>query len=233
MPNLIIKKVEQFGKTNANPNVFDALDSKGVLFEWNDKVDECPEGIVKEDMVLCPFLAAEILGIVLNQDQPNPLMEVEIEPQGRTKDIAVCNVNIEPFNVAGVDALTIVHANNDKINKIDDNNNNFTSITTISPANSPNSLILLDTLDNNNANEKKGKSSNNDKSSNINLLQRGNLGTQGEIGADAPEEDLTEGQDQGVHQSRCKNKGTTGKYADYSLMLNAWWQARGGQCHHP
>jgi hypothetical protein len=71
--------------------------------------------------------------------------------------------------------------------------------------------------------------SNNDELSNNNLLQGGNLGTHGQIRAVAPEEDPTEGKDQGVRQSRCKNKETTGKYADYSLIMNAQRQARGGQ----
>jgi hypothetical protein len=33
------EKVEQFGKANATPNVFDFSNRNGVLFEWNDKVD--------------------------------------------------------------------------------------------------------------------------------------------------------------------------------------------------
>jgi hypothetical protein len=48
MPDLVIKKVEQFGKANATPNIFNFSDKNGVLFEWNDKVDEYPEGIVEE-----------------------------------------------------------------------------------------------------------------------------------------------------------------------------------------
>ena len=80
MPNLIIKKVEQFGKANVALDVFDFLDRNGVLFEWNNKVDECLEGIVEENVFLYPSLAAEILGVVLNQDQPIPSIKVKIEP---------------------------------------------------------------------------------------------------------------------------------------------------------
>jgi hypothetical protein len=79
MPDLVIKKVEQFGKANATPNVFDFLDRNGVLFEWNNKVDEYLEGLVEEEVVLYPPLAADILGMVLNQDQPIPSIEDEIE----------------------------------------------------------------------------------------------------------------------------------------------------------
>jgi hypothetical protein len=72
MPNLVIKKVELFGKANASSNVFNFLDRNGVLFEWNDEVDKYPEGIVEEEVVLYPALAVEILGVVLDQDQPIP-----------------------------------------------------------------------------------------------------------------------------------------------------------------
>ncbi len=46
--------------------------------------------------------------------------------------------------------------------------------------------------------------------------------------ADKPEEGLTDNQDQGVCRSKRNNKGTTAKYADYGLMMNAR-QAKGGQ----
>jgi hypothetical protein len=129
MPNLIIKKVEQFSKaSNATPNVFDFVDRNGVLFEWNNKFYECPEGMIKEDMVLYPSLVAEVLGIILNQDQPILLIGDKIEPQGRTEDAAARNANIEPFNIAGVDAPTIVRTNDNEINKINDDNNNIMSI---------------------------------------------------------------------------------------------------------
>jgi hypothetical protein len=49
------------------------------------------------------------------------LIEDNIEPQGRAKDAVAQNANIEPFNIAGADALTIVCANNNKIDKIYDN----------------------------------------------------------------------------------------------------------------
>jgi hypothetical protein len=87
---------------------------------------------------MCSALAVKILGVVHNQDQPIPLIEDKIEPQGHAKDATVHNANIEPFNVAGVDALMIIHANNDKIDEIDDNNNDIMSIATIPPANNLN-----------------------------------------------------------------------------------------------
>jgi hypothetical protein len=75
MPDAIIKMVEQFDKANATPNAFNFLDRNRVLFEWNNKVDECLEGIIKKDMVLYSSLAAEISVIIFDQDQPIPSIE--------------------------------------------------------------------------------------------------------------------------------------------------------------
>jgi hypothetical protein len=66
-------KVEAYGKSTALPGIFDFVDRNGILFEWNEEVDEFPEGIVDvEDVVLYPFLAAEHPGVVLGRDQPLP-----------------------------------------------------------------------------------------------------------------------------------------------------------------
>jgi hypothetical protein len=65
MPNTVIAQVERLGHTNAAPNMFNLLDMNGVLFEWNEDVDKTPKGIIKEDVVLYPSLAAETPGIVL------------------------------------------------------------------------------------------------------------------------------------------------------------------------
>ena len=144
-------------------------------------------------MVLYPSLAAEIMGILLDQDQTIPSIEDEIKPQGCTEDAAAQNANIEPFNFAGFEAPVIVCTNNNEIVKIDDSNNDFMSIETIPPANHLNPLVLPDTSDDDD------NSSNNKELSDINLSQGGNPGTQREIGADVPDKDPTEDQDQGVH----------------------------------
>ena len=68
--------------------MFDFSDRNGVLFELNEDVDKTPEGIIEEDVVLYPSLAAETPGVVLEQDQPIPAMEDKIKPQGRTEDAA-------------------------------------------------------------------------------------------------------------------------------------------------
>jgi hypothetical protein len=40
MPDLVIKKVEAFGKSNALPGGFDFVDRNGILFEWSKEVDK-------------------------------------------------------------------------------------------------------------------------------------------------------------------------------------------------
>ncbi len=64
----MIKQVEAFGKSSLG--VFNFANRNGILFEWNEVVDECLEGIVEEDVVLYPSLVAEFLGVTLGRDHP-------------------------------------------------------------------------------------------------------------------------------------------------------------------
>ena len=116
MSDLVIKKVEAYGKSTALPGIFDFADRNGILFEWNEEVDKFPEGIVKvEDVVLYPSLTAEHPGVVLGRDQPLPSIEEELVLQGQAEDAAARNANLQPFDITGVGAALIVHANADKI----------------------------------------------------------------------------------------------------------------------
>ena len=60
-------------------------------------------------------------------------MEEELIHQGRTKDAAALNATLEPFNVTGVEALSIIHANADKIDhfKTNDDNNGIIAVNNI------------------------------------------------------------------------------------------------------
>ncbi len=125
MPDSVIKKVKAYGKWTALLGIFDFANRNSILFEWNEEVDEFPEGIVKvEDIVLYPSLAAAHSGVVLGREQPLPSIEEEFVPQGRAKDAVARNANLQPFDVAGVVTASIVHANTNKLDnyKIDDNN---------------------------------------------------------------------------------------------------------------
>jgi hypothetical protein len=222
MPESIIKKVEQFGKSNTRPNPLDFADRNRILFVWNNDINKYPEGLVKEDMVLYLSLAAEIPGVVLERDLPIPTIGDKIEPQGHAKDTVAWNTNLEPFDIPGVDAMTIICANNNEIEVINDNNEGILSIATI-PANKHYDPLILpntsdsDTLDDEDQSKDKKKDKDN--------LSNDNLDGQE---ADKQEEGLTDDQDEGVHRSKHNNKGMTAKYTDYGLMINAR-QTKGGQ----
>ncbi len=145
MPDLVIKKVEAFGKSSSR--VFDFANRNGILFEWNKEVDKCPEGIVEEDVVLYPSLVAEFLGVTLGHDHPIPTIEEDIIPQGRAEADAARNANMEQFAVAGVDALMIIHVDINEINKTDDDNDGIISVADIPAQANQDPLIVPDTSD--------------------------------------------------------------------------------------
>jgi hypothetical protein len=89
MPDSVIRCVEKYGNDNALPGIFDFADRSGVLFKWNEEVNECPEGILEEeDVILYPSLAAELPGVVLVRDMPRPSIKADIIPQGCGEDKA-------------------------------------------------------------------------------------------------------------------------------------------------
>ncbi len=67
MPDSAIKKVECL-RRHTQQNTFDFADKNGILFEWNDKVDEQQEGLVEENLVPYPSLAAGFPGVTLDRD---------------------------------------------------------------------------------------------------------------------------------------------------------------------
>ncbi len=75
MPESIIKRVKQFDKSNTRPNTLDFVNRNGILFEWDNKVMKYPKGLIEEEVVIYPSLAAEIPRLVLEQDQPIPTIE--------------------------------------------------------------------------------------------------------------------------------------------------------------
>jgi hypothetical protein len=229
MPDSVIRHVENYGKDNALPGIFDFANKSGVLFEWNEEVDECPKGILKEEnIILYPLLAAELLGVVLGQDMPRPSIKADLTPQGCVEDEAAQNANHQPFNVIGVDqpvaAHVILHA---KDGKIDSNNDKDNDDCIIAINNAPlpqmaqESLVLPDSSEDkpdNNSND--GKDDNNDTPSIGNAVIK-----QTESGDDEDKEQ----KNQGVRQSRHRNKGVNHQYNDYTLMMHRRSAARGGQ----
>jgi len=235
MPDSVIKKVEAYGTSTALPGIFDFADRNGILFKWNEVVDESPEGIVDiEDVVLYPSLAAEHPGVVLGTDQPLPSIEVELVPQGQAEDAAACNANIQPFDVAGVVAASIVHANVDELDdyKIDDDDGIITVREDI-PQQPPHAPLVVNDTDNDD--DATGSDDDDDDDDDVDVGENENdsLDEDDDEELVAAATDAQEGNesdsDQGVRRSRRRGKGTNKKYADYSLLMAARRARRGGQ----
>jgi hypothetical protein len=131
MPDLIIRKVEHFGRRGRPAGAFDFADRSGILFEWNEDVDKSLKDLVKDDLVPYPEVAAKIPGMILDQHQPILSVEDEVVLQGQAKDKAARNANLEPFDMAGVDHMAIIPANIDKIAQIANNLTNADGIIAI------------------------------------------------------------------------------------------------------
>jgi hypothetical protein len=224
MPDLVIKKVEAFGKSSLG--VFNFADRNSILFKWNKEVDECPEGIVKEDVVLYPSLVAEFLGVTLGRDQPNPTIKEDIIPQGRAKADAACNTNMEQFAIAGVDAPRIIHADINEIDETDDNDNGIISVADIPAQANQDPLIIPDTSDEDDRDDNDdddddddNKEDNNDEDDNTPQEYDPENESEGESEGDkAPG---AEDKAPGVRRSKCKNKGVTNRFNNYGLMMNS------------
>ncbi len=117
------------------------------------------------------------------------MIEDEIELQGCAKDTVAHNANLKPFGVAGVDAPTIICANNDKINIINNNNNGILLVATI-PANNNHDPLILPNTSNSDTSDNKDQCK--DEENNKNNLSNDNSNGQK---ADKPEERLTDNQD--------------------------------------
>ncbi len=160
MPDLVIKQVEAFGKSSLG--VFNFANRNGILFEWDKVVDECPEGIVEEDVVLYPSLVAEFPGVTLGRYHPIPTIKEDIMLQGRNEAAAARNANMEPFTTAEVDAPMIIHANINEIDKTDNNDNGIISVADIPAQADHYPLNIPDTSDDDN----KGKDDEDDNKDN-------------------------------------------------------------------
>lgn len=75
MPDSVIAKVEQFARAGMAPGALDFADRSGILFEWNEEIDESPETLVEEDYVLYPSITAEFPGVDLTRNAIMPTLE--------------------------------------------------------------------------------------------------------------------------------------------------------------
>jgi hypothetical protein len=227
MPDSVIKKVEAYGKSTTLPGIFDFADRNGILFEWNEEVDKFPEGIIDiEDVVLYPSLAAEHPGVVLGRDQPLPSIEEELVTQGQAEDTTACNANLRPFNVAGVVAALIVHANTDELDDYEtDDVNGIIAVGDIpqQPPHAP--RVVNDTDDNNNTAGSGDYDEDNDEDvdgdeDDDNSSEQNDEDDEPEAATDALDGSES-GSDQGVRRLRRRGKGTSTKYADSTDMFSS------------
>jgi hypothetical protein len=229
MPDTVIARVERYGKENALPGIFDFADRNGVLFEWNDNVDECPEGILEEDdVILYPSIAAELPGIVLKHDMPRPPIKADLIPHGRAEDEAARNANHEPFGVVGVEPVAgaIIQADGE-INS-DSNEDDDNGIIAINNAPLPaqvtqDPLVLSDSSDDEPNDDNSDDNSDDDDDDDPSFADA--VAEQDDSGDDEDKEQ----EDQGVRRSRRKNKGINRQYDNYTLMMHGRREARGAR----
>ncbi len=148
MPNSATTQVETLGK-RAGKGTLDFADRNGILFKWNNKVNDCHEQLVEEEAVCYPSLTRKFPGIALDCDLPVPSIEDKYEPQGRAEDVAALNANIAPYAIAGVDGLIIINADNDEIEVYDNDNDGIIAVTDIPHNNNMGAHATIDDSDNN------------------------------------------------------------------------------------
>ncbi len=179
-------------------------------------------------MVLYPSLVAEFLGVSLGRDHPIPTIEEDIIPQGRAKADAARNANMEQFAVIGVDALTIIHADINEIDKTDDDDDGIISVANIPAQANQDPLIAPDTLDEDDGDDNDDdEEDNND--DNDNTPQEYDPENESEGESEGDEAPGVEDEAPDVRWSKRKNKGVTNRFDNYGLMMNVRRRARGGQ----
>ncbi len=234
MPDLVIRCVEEYGNNNALSGIFDFADRSGVLFEWNKEVNECPEGIFKEeDIILYPSLTAELPGVVLGRDMPPSSIEVDLIPQGCVEDKAAQNASHEPFSIVGVNqpvtAHAIIHAKNGEINSNNDEDDDD-GIIAINDAPVPrmaqDPLVLPDLSEDESEDNSNNSNDGKDDDDDAPFIDDAAV-KQAESGDDEDEEQ----ENQGVRQSRRRNKGANHQYDNCTLMMLGRHAAQGGQRH--
>jgi len=115
MPDSIIRKVEQYARVGATPNELDFADRSGILFEWNEEINESPGELVKEDYVPYPSIPAEFPGVDLERDTLMETIEEEFMPHGRPEDAVALNAGYVPPGLAGVERAAVIEAHADEI----------------------------------------------------------------------------------------------------------------------
>jgi hypothetical protein len=216
MPDLVIWKVEVYGKLTTLQGSFDFANRNGILFNWNEEVDEFPEEIIKvKDIVLHPSHAAEHTGVVLGRDQPLLAIEEELVPQGRAEDAMACNAHLKLLDVAGVVAASmIVHTNADKLDVYKIFNNTGIIAVGDIPQQPPHTPLIVNNTDNNDIagseddnNEAESNNDNGSNNNNNNSLGEDNNDKPADLAAVTDADDNKSGGNQGVQRLPRRGKG--------------------------
>ncbi len=236
MPDSVIAKVESFARQGVVPGAFDFTDRSGILFEWNDEIDESPEGLVAEDVVLYPSIVAEFPGVTLDRDIAVAMVEDDVEPHGRLEDAAAHNAGLEPVDIAGVDRAAIIDALDDELAP-DDNgpdDDGIIAVADVPPAAMAPAKALLIDVDNK---SQDGSDAYDDVSTNDEDTDNDKEEDDNDLGNDDDDVDGGDGTREaddaaaiaaGLRRSGRANKGRTERFANYTLLLHARKVAQGG-----
>ncbi len=226
MTDSVIKKVESYAKRkNPGDGDFDFADRSGILFEWNDRIDEHRETLVEEEVVLYPTLAAELPGITLDRDMPVTAVEEAIPPQGRAEDSAAANAGLAPLDrgVLFNEAAAVIDADAYKFDPMegDDNDNGIIAVADIPPHDFEDGVLVVD---NDDAAELPRADDHHDDANAVDYD-----GNDDDSDDDAPDDNAL-ARSAGLRRLRCTTKGSATRFADYGLLMNARRMARGGPC---
>ena len=225
MPDSVIAKVEGHARPRVVPGVFDFADRSGILFEWNDAIDEPPKGLVAEDVVLYPSIVTEFPGVTLDRDIAVTTVEDEVKPHGRLEDAAAHNAGLKPVDIAGVDRVALIDTFDDAPNDNepdDDDDHGIIAIADLPPADpAPDDALVTDDDDDDNVHTDVEHSDNEEEEDNDD-------GGDNNDRTGKKEADDAAAIAAGLRRSGRKNKGRSGQYANYTLLLHARKAARGG-----
>jgi hypothetical protein len=227
MPDSVIAKVEGFARRNVVPGAFNFADRSGILFEWNDDLDESPEGLVAEDVVLYPSIVAEFPGVTLDRDIAVATVEDDVEPHGRLEDAAAHNAGLEPVAIVGVDRAAIIDALDDELAPDDDgpDDDGIIAVANIPPL-APEEALVVDDED----------SSTEGEDTDVRDSDNSDDDSDDEDSDDEDDDDRDAARKAydaaaiatGLRRSGRGNKGRTERYANYTLLLHARKAARDG-----
>jgi hypothetical protein len=240
MPDSVIKKVEGYATKKANPNDgdFDFADRSGILFEWNDCIDEGHQGLVEEDVIPYPTLAAELPGVTLHRDLPVTAVEDDIPPQGRAEDAAAANAGLAPIDRRGLfnEAAAVVDAHAYEIDPEgpnDDDDDGIIAVADIPPHDLADDIPILDDDDVIDVDV-----GNSDADTVIDIAGS-DSDAENDAHDDAADTDSDDDDDDapndddvaraaGLRRSARATKGSTSRYDNYGLLMHARRTARGG-----